>query len=108
MDITVFAKRTAVPLTVATPSLTKNHAARKSMTSFSCLALMNVFQSPRHEYAIYAHMPLSLLPPDALGTRGSGGPGLGLIQSAVGMVKTNHQRPMQNMTTSRERVVLPR
>src|SRR5690242_3493925 len=51
MPRVVFAKRTAVPETVAMLSLRRNHAARKSRTSFRCRACIAVRPRDFQEYA---------------------------------------------------------
>ena len=128
IELTVFANNTAVPLTVATPSLIINHAARNNITSFNLLALMTVFHSPFHEYVKYFHFPplfkrlptipfvrpepLPFIMPGeytlpSLFNFGSGGPGLGLNHMAVGIVNTNHHKPTSISTSCRLHVVDP-
>jgi hypothetical protein len=98
----VFANKTAVPDTVATASESKNHAARKSSTSLSLRARMMDRPRDFQEYVAYARTVRALL---IRCERCSGGPGRGRNQSAAGIVKIIHQRPMMKRTSRSEKRV---
>ena len=91
----VLAKSTAVPLTVAMPSLSKNHAAKKRITSFKCRARSTVLPSDCHAYMTYP-VQLRTCFPSLVNARG--GPGRGRSHIAAGMVNNIHHSPTTKRT----------
>ena len=96
MPSVVFAKSTAVPETVAILSLSKNHAARKSSTSFRDRACIAVRPRDFQEYVKYA---IAVRMFDVSSPIRRGGPGRDRNHSALGIEKTNHHAPIMNRTS---------
>lgn len=89
----VLANSTAVPLTVAMASLSKNQEMRKRTICFSCTAILIVFQRDFQAKKMYESHARPNILPFPLREAGSGGPGRCRNHSAAGNVKRAHHIP---------------